>query len=206
MTRQGDQAPQEGPHPFEEALRPLVRMPGAWIGCALDFTYTLPLLFGEREKAEAVWASGEILDGRSVLAHVRAYTLLAGYAAENFVKGLWVAHALKTGRSLDDGSKTPPLLPRRLDHHDLLNLSEEAELPLSSKDQEVLGRLQRAIVWWAKYPVPKKARDFDLFGTGSGEAAEIRELLRHLERLARAYHANPETAWPPDPSTAKAEW
>lgn len=79
------------------------------------------------------------------------------------------------------------LLPPHLENHDLLKLSEEAELPLSSKDREVLGKLQRAIIWWAKYPVPKKAPDFELFGTGTGEAAEVRELLRHLERLARAY-------------------
>jgi len=46
-------------------------------------------------------------------------------------------------------------------NHGLPSLSEKADLTLSAEEQELAGRLDAAIVWWGRYPVPKEAAKFD---------------------------------------------
>ena len=82
---------------------------------------------------------------------VRAIILmLAGYAAENLCKGLFVAgHREEVRRSLKGGA-----LPNSLMKHDLPRLLDKVCYESDKEDRDLAWRLSRAAVWSARYPVP----------------------------------------------------
>jgi hypothetical protein len=109
----------------------------------------------------------------------RAFLLLAGFASENYLKGLWVARNSVRGRALTDRD---PFIPKALGHHVLLRLADEAGVPLNVPQRSTLELLERSVVWQARYPFPKNPDRFQLFG--AADAKGVRSLVNHLKRQA----------------------
>jgi hypothetical protein len=177
-------------------------MPVAWFDVARDLQVALEELGREYERSEAAWegsrAAGDV--GKSPAASrywgiARAFFLIAGYAAENLIKGLWIAYHQREGRDPEPEA----VLPKRLDGHQLARMAREAQLGLHELDIRQLDRLESAIVWRAKYPVSKDPQQSLGFGILHGEAAAVTSLLDRLEEMARAAAVDARATWPPSP-------
>lgn len=126
----------------------LIDVPGAWLGVA------------DRLKLAA-----DRVDLRPIDFHnpsfeavelVPVQKMLLGLAFENILKGLLVAF----GRPARvNGKLAPALATHRM--RDLLDQFTAAELVLDSAEQDVLFQLGVYVTWQGRYPIPKKASDYE---------------------------------------------
>ncbi|MCX6009875.1 MAG: hypothetical protein NTW48_07600 [Chloroflexi bacterium] len=85
-----------------------------------------------------------------------SYFILVSYALENLFKALIIrersdeisSQFLQTGR-----------LPRLINEHNLVKLSEEAKMKMDIKEEDILTRLSRQSKWKSRYPVPVELHD-----------------------------------------------
>jgi|BarGraIncu00421A_1022006.scaffolds.fasta_scaffold26711_1 hypothetical protein len=75
------------------------------------------------------------------------YLLLAGFAMETVVKGF----CLLRHPDLIEGAN----FDRRLATHNLPWIADQLHLVLSEEERQLLGRLERTIVWEGRYPIPR---------------------------------------------------
>jgi hypothetical protein len=84
------------------------------------------------------------------------YFMLAAFALENLFKAALVdMHRWK----YDQHFKQKGTLPTHLNSHNLFELAKAVRLTPPIHDEDVLRRLTRAAVWYARYPVPKEFRE-----------------------------------------------
>jgi hypothetical protein len=175
------------PHPLDALLRPVVRDPRSWFGCARELSELLPSLGEEMAGEVGALNRDHSHVPRRLMALGRAFQLLAGYAVENYLKGLWITRSGGAAAS-EAALATEPFLPSGMPDHNLARLAREAGVALDPRQNRSLELLERSITWYARYPVPKQPEDFSLFGPGSNEIAPALALIAHLEGLAAAIH------------------
>ncbi len=78
-----------------------------------------------------------------------SYTMIAGFAIENFVKGVLV------GRGGIDFSQGH--LPEELKSHDLIKLFGDADVTLSRGEKQIVENAGKAILWKGRYATPLSA-------------------------------------------------
>jgi len=79
------------------------------------------------------------------------YFMLLAFAVENLLKATAVAR--NSIKYREEFRKTLRF-PEELKSHDLLKLSELAQLSFNTKEEELLRRLTRSAVWFGRYPAP----------------------------------------------------
>lgn len=84
------------------------------------------------------------------------FLYMCGMAFENALKGLLI---LRDPTLIEDGKVSEEIAKG----HKLITLFEKAEIALSSEEVNLIVRIGDSVNWSARYPVPKKAKDFKLF-------------------------------------------
>jgi hypothetical protein len=89
------------------------------------------------------------------------YLMIGGFAVENILKAAMVArrHTEFAGLFDKDGK-----LPAPLKSHALFDLAKSLSLELTDTDESMLRRMEFAIAWYGRYPVPSR------FGVLSGQS------------------------------------
>jgi hypothetical protein len=168
----------------EEQARFTVRYMCAWFDCAAELSVSLDGLAAEIQARDLEYAkTGRMDDPRRLMGLSRGFYLLAGFATENYLKGLKVAARYPPGRD-DSTDQSEAFLPAEFSSHRLTELA--APLGLSEEEREVLQVLERAVVWYARYPVPRRAEDFGFFGMPSKLVPAVLSLLGRLRDEATA--------------------
>jgi len=117
----------------------------------------------------------------------RAFLLLSGYAAENFLKGLWLRH--RAARAVGPPADSDSFLPSGLATHSVGRFVTESGTVLTPTELETLRFLIQCVTWYARYPFPRSADSFTLFGINSDDVRRVNTLLTSL-------HAQSQTAGP----------
>ena len=108
----------------------------------------------------------------------RAFLLLSGYAAENYIKGLWLRH--RAAHSATTPTDADSFLPAGLAVHSVRRFVEEAGIILTPPEHETLQFLIQCVTWYARYPFPKSAESFTLFGINDDDVGRVSRLLATL--------------------------
>jgi hypothetical protein len=119
--------------------------PHAWLMEATQLKRAADLVGQELAKKLAVSPYGRPRYEDIVL--FKSYMLLSGLALENLAKGIIV------GRN--PGVVTPDTF--NLKGHNLLQLAQQAALPFSDAERDILDRLTAFVVWAGKYPIHLQA-------------------------------------------------
>ncbi len=128
-------------HPFHSPLYPVVREHASWFVCARELSVLLPELGARATAAFCRYAADQSCYPTELMPLSRAFYLLAGYAAENFVKGCWLReHAKFPPAAAPDAE---PFLPPGLAVHSLAQLSNDAGIVLSAEEHETLTFLEQ---------------------------------------------------------------
>jgi hypothetical protein len=166
---------------LDSILRPVVRDPRAWFACARELSGLLPELSTRLAAAFRRSTEDPSRADPDLMPLARAYFLLAGYTAENYIKGAWIGvdpkHVIG---SAGDSS----FLPATLDRHSACSLAAEAGILLSGSQQKTLRFLEDGVRWFARYPFPKQASAYSLFGVGATDVASVEDLLKTLRAAA----------------------
>jgi hypothetical protein len=163
-------------------LRRVVAEPASWFGCATQLSVLLLKLGNEIEREFVASQADDSHSPNRLMSISRAFLLLAGFATENYLKGLWVARNSGKEKAVPDRD---PFLPKELGTHRLTKLAKGAGVSLDASQQSTLELLERSVIWYARYPVPMNPDHFQLFGSQSGEVQRIRSLVAHLRKRAR---------------------
>lgn len=113
------------------------------------------------------------------------YMVLIAYALENLCKGYIVDNL---PRSVRENIRSKGVLPKELDSHDLVKLVERTGLVPDPQEEELLRRLERACIWYGRYPVPRFYRDlgpkqfkdgkeYNIGWIGGGDINRIKDLV-----------------------------
>lgn len=125
-------------------------MSGSWLEYAEELRDSSEILWNQHENAMRVeWEQS--LNDKGTIKKVslisRTYILLAGFAIENLVKGILV---LQDPSHINNGK-----LSRKLKSHNLIKLiSNIDDLALDPAEYEICKRMQEAIPYWGRYPIP----------------------------------------------------
>jgi hypothetical protein len=84
------------------------------------------------------------------------YMMLASYAIENLCKGYSVRRLDPTERDI---VRQHGRLPKRLETHRLAGLITDTEMSIDNLEEELLARLERAAIWFGRYPIPRFFRE-----------------------------------------------
>lgn len=162
-------------------LRPVVRDPRAWFACARELSGLLPELSARLAAAFRRSSAHPYRAEPDLMPLARAYFLLAGYAAENYIKGAWIGADPKhiVGSAGDSG-----FLPATLDRHSACTMAAEAGIILTDLQQKTLCFLEDGVRWSARYPFPKQASAYSLFGVGATYVTSVEDLLNALGAAA----------------------
>jgi hypothetical protein len=160
-------------------LYAVVRDPLSWFSCASELSVLLPELGAEITTAFAALNTDRSRTAARLMAVPRAFFLLAGYAVENYLKGLWLSR--NAAKAVDPS--VDPFIPA----HKLTSIARQAGVSLTTAHEATLELLERSVTWYARYPVPKQPEAFQLFGSQSGEVERVLALLEHLRTLAAGY-------------------
>ena len=114
------------------------------------------------------------------------YMLLAGYALENLLKGLYVAKnpsIVKNGRLIKWPGSGHGIMKLIVLANERLDDAEKIEL---SKDEKVLlDKLEVSIVWAGRYPIPKNVEDLMPLHFKVSEKNQFNELFDRLAELLK---------------------
>ena len=109
-----------------------------------------------------------------------AILLLAGLAIENLAKGLWI---LENPEELSNDR-----LPKRLSkgHEMTVDLFQEADIRLTTKEKAFITRLQVFVTWAGRYPVPKHVDNMKVQKTfRTDDFEQFKKLFDRLKALLR---------------------
>jgi hypothetical protein len=103
------------------------------------------------------------------------FHLLAGYAFEALLKGILVARQRDaiTGKSL----------PGWLTSHNMIALLQQVGVTLEEDLLKFLRRVNIAVIWSGRYPLPKHQADMDISVYSSADLDWFRDIYERLETL-----------------------
>lgn len=109
---------------------------------------------------------------------VGTYRMLIGLAFENLLKGIAIAQGLEIVKEdrLNSSIATHSLAKLL----DLVNISDSF---LTEEEMEMLKGLQPYIEWYGRYPIPKRASEFQLHGHSNHEHRLERNAYKKLYKF-----------------------
>jgi hypothetical protein len=115
----------------------------------------VPIRPGERESELRVRA----VQGLVAHGSPEVYMMLAGQAVENLVKGLYVREHPEVVRSAEQVANGGSVLAPPANSHGTLHLMgpDRLGINLSEKERNIARRLELAVRWHGRYPIPTKA-------------------------------------------------
>jgi hypothetical protein len=135
-----------------ERFRMVAEQPRSWFRVAEQLLGSARVIWESRIEP-ACSASGFKSASAAAFSHMRGFYVLAGFSAENFIKGVLVAQMrVAHGQPIADrqGELSLQGLNKR---HRLVNPAQQASLPLTLEQRELLTRLEPIVKWSGRYPV-----------------------------------------------------
>lgn len=148
-------------HFWTDQFEKVAREPITWYLQARDLKRAAEIIFTEHEKGMAAFKSGKKTSQMfKQLSLALPYILLAGFALEILVKGIYVAKdktIVKNGKLM----KWPKTGHDIKELIKLVNkkLNKEKQIKLSEDEENLVQRLSVSIVWAGRYPIPKDSKD-----------------------------------------------
>jgi hypothetical protein len=131
-----------------------------WFMCARQLAESASLLAPHVRAEWAAWrAHMREKAKRPVGVSVQApYMMLSGMSLECLCKaGIVVQHGYLDRRAVAER----PFLPKALSGHKTSPLLKALDFPLNLKEENLVQRLERAVVWSGRYPVPRRWTRFE---------------------------------------------
>ena len=107
---------------------------------------------------------------------INQHMMLAGFAIENLCKGHLVPlldpqekEAIKAGR-----------LPNKLANHHIADLARSTGITLSEREQDLLDRIEIAVIWRGRYPSPRSYEKISPFIQWEDDVKRIETFLPRL--------------------------
>ena len=158
--------------------------PPEWAGYADELKAAADLLWCQQ--GDSLVVSSDVYTNVSRRPLIsRAYILLAGFALENILKGLIVAHNPIHVR----GGK----LSKQLRSHRLSGLAVQAHLQLTRAEAHFCDLVEEALVYWARYPIPLSADDMRLEQAAS--ETHHRAFKRLFARARKSLYRKMKGGW-----------
>ena len=120
--------------------------------------------------------------GMPTLEYNSVYLMLAALVVENLCKGYTASHLTDHEKQLLDKGQWPGRLNR---NHNIRVLLKDVGFEPTAQEQEIVSRIQEAINWRGRYPLPKDPKNLPPFWSISGcddllVDALIKRLVRHV--------------------------
>src|SRR5690625_2718586 len=123
--------------------------PGNWLSYADELYEAAEILWNKKNdhiESEIIHSDEEILVKRKVSGVSRTYFLLMGFAFENIINILLV---YKYAKNITEG-KLKEVKTYKISHL----IKEINEIKFGEKEMSILKRMEDAIPYWGRYPVP----------------------------------------------------
>lgn len=118
-----------------------------------------------------------------------SYFLLAGFAIENLIKGIIVYN--------DPTVITKGKLDKKIDSHNIINLAQKIdEFSFTEKQKEVCKKIEEAIPYWGRYPIPTKQGEVAPYTKITAERVKVINSL--FDELSSLLHKKIKNGWNPD--------
>jgi hypothetical protein len=151
----------------------VARSPVSWLVSAEDLKACAEII-GDRFVSYFVrrlpQGAVEHTEGVQTISFGPIFQMLAGYSIEALVKGICVAREPEVVRGK---------LPAWLTTHNVEGLLHRAKVELTDGDRSFVQRLNTAVVWSGRYPIPKRV-DAVLKRYSSGDVAAFQRLYEKL--------------------------
>ena len=162
--------------------------PGEWLSFAEELMESAEVLWKQYDgsiRIETIHDKIEVLESREVSGISRPYFLLVGFAIENLLKGLIV---------FDDPTTITSGKIKRIKTHKIINLIKEiSEINLSEDELEICKKIEEAIPYWGRYPIPLEAANIT---PDIGITHETREIIKGMYgRLASTLYQKVKNGW-----------
>ena len=165
--------------------------PSSWLECGEELHDAAELIWANADHGfrRGVTLNAELHprgEPKSISSVSRTYTLLAGFALENVMKG----HLVLADPSLVNRG----VLSDDLKSHDILGIAAKIQcLRLSNEERMFCGNVSKAIPYWGRYPIPIKKEHLV-------PEVGMNEKLRHaflglFERLAHRLYWAVRDGW-----------
>lgn len=96
------------------------------------------------------------------------YFMLMAFAVEDMFKGIIIQHNYE---QLAEEARTRKRIPGIINSHDLVSLSEKANISISAEEEELLLRLKDNLTWRGRYPTPLTENGLNSVPLKNGEFA-----------------------------------
>ncbi|WP_411953579.1 hypothetical protein ACKXGF_09910 [Alkalibacillus sp. S2W] len=162
--------------------------PSEWLSFAEELMESAEVLWKQNDgsiRFEANFDEIEVFDSREVSGISRPYFLLVGFAIENLLKGLIV---------FDDPTTITSGKIKRIKTHKITNLIKEiGEINFSEEELEICKKIEEAIPYWGRYPIPLEAANIT---PDIGITPEAREVIKVMySRLASSLYQKVKDGW-----------
>jgi len=162
--------------------------PGEWLSFAEELMESAEVLWKQYDgslRSEIIHDKIVVLESKKVSGISRPYFLLVGFAIENLLKGLIV---------FNDPSTITSGKIKRIKTHKITNLIKEiSEINLFEEEIEICKKIEEAIPYWGRYPIPLEAENIT---PDIGITPELREIIKSMyNRLAATLYQKIKDGW-----------
>lgn len=162
--------------------------PGEWLSFAEELMNAAEILWeqnGGPVRSEIIYDKIKVIESKKVSSISRPYFLLVGFAIENLLKGFIV---------FDDPSTITSGRVKRIKSHKITNLVKEiSEIRLSETELDLCLKIEEAIPYWGRYPIPL---EYSGVTPDIGVTPEIRQVIKDMyDRLACTLYEKIKDGW-----------
>lgn len=162
--------------------------PDSWLSFAEELMDSAEILWKQNDhsiRSEIIHDKTEILESRKISSISRPYFLLIGFAIENLLKGFIV---------FDDPTTITSGKIKRIKTHKITNLIKEISyIKLSEEELDICKKIEEAIPYWGRYPIPLEVSDIT---PDIGITSETRKIINDMYgRLASILYQKVKDGW-----------
>lgn len=161
---------------WEDQFISLANTPVAWIITAKKLKASYNVLAEYTNKMFESIRNAQSLE-ESLDETLPASLMLAGYAMENYLKGIIIQ--TNPGCALNEKGKFT------LKSHILIELASQANLQLNNDEQELLEIIHHFVIVGGRYPIPLKKTDMQLVHFNNGNIGPIG--LQYYDHVRKRY-------------------
>lgn len=159
----------------------IVESAATWLETAKELHFGAEVIGKKHFGALRAYARGRPRRGRSGQREMAeraggVFLLLAGLALENLAKSLYV---LTHRPEVSDGK-----LPPEVKNHDIVRILGCAEIEVTPREGEFLGKVSKAVRWSGRYSAPVRAKAMERVRvvTSLDDLSQFRALFRRLQK------------------------
>ncbi len=171
----------------KEVFEHIAQNSNEWLESARRLKISADIIFSKLRQLELSKPSKQA-ERRKQEAFIESYMMLAGFALENLMKGIYFAE--------NPGKITiEEIILKGWSHsgHGLVDLNIDFPVKFNQHQRELLKRLEQFTIWAGRYPIPKTSSKFVEFGEtvfNFDDAEIINDVFKQLENKLLSYLKN----------------